>query len=58
VFVATSIGVTEPPKIMLLTTYAVLPSGVIAIPPGEPLSGIGVPAVFVATLIGVTELAA
>ena len=39
---------------MPLITYAVLPSGVIAMAVGEDPTGIGAPAVLVAVLIGVT----
>src|SRR5215469_5338762 len=50
--VAVLIGVTVPE--LSLTTYAVFPSGVIAMATGEPLTGMGLPAVLVAVLIGVT----
>jgi hypothetical protein len=50
-FVAVSIGVTVPP----LTTYAVLPFGVIAIGPGANATGIRFPALLLAASIGVTN---
>ena len=50
--VAVFIGVTLPEP--LLATYAVRPSGVIAIANGLLPTGIGLPAAFVAVFIGVT----
>ena len=52
VFVPRSIGVTVPPA--LFATYAVLPSGVMAIDTGDDPTGIGVPTAFVAALTGIT----
>ncbi len=52
VFVTTSIGVMVASA--LFATYAFVPSGVIAIATGSFPTGIAVPAVFVAVLIGVT----
>ena len=50
--VATSMGVTV--SLLLLVTNVVLPSEVIAIPNGNVLTWIGVPAFLDSTLIGVT----